>query len=128
VGTRNYLFVSSRRPATAAAAVRSWAYGPPDLCVTSPSAEARDTALFACAGHFVPLTDEPLLEHRLPVESADDFASRFAQAVSFVLELDTRAALVVCDDLPSDWPVPSSADDGTLTRRVRRIEHEAAHP
>jgi hypothetical protein len=128
VNARNYLFVSAQQPATAAAAVRSWAYGPPDLCVTSPSAEARATALYACAGHFVPLTEEGLLEQRLPVESADDFAARFAQAVSFVLELDTRAALVVCDDLPTDWPVPSSVDDEGLARRVRLVEQDVPRP
>jgi hypothetical protein len=127
VGARNYLFVSAQRPATAAAAVRSWAYGPPDLCVTSPSEEARDAALSACAGHFVPVTDEPLLARRLRVESADDFAARFAQAVSFVLELDCRAALVVCDDFPTDWPAPSSADDETLARRVTLVERKMAH-
>ena len=126
--SRNYLFVSAQRPDAAAAAVRDWAHGPPDLCVTSPSAEARDAALTACAGRFVPLTDQPLLEHRLPVESEEDFAARFAQAVSFVLELDTRAALVVCDELPTGWPAPLSADDKTLARRIRLVEDEVAHP
>jgi hypothetical protein len=128
VDARNYLFVSAQRPATAPAAVRSWAYGPPDLCVTSPSEEARDTALYACGGHFVPLTDEQLLERRLPVESADDFESRYAKAVSFILELDARAVLVVCDDFPDDWPAPSSADGETLLRRVRVVEQETARP
>jgi hypothetical protein len=46
---RSYLFVSARKPLAAAAAVRSWNDGPPDLSVTSRSPEADDNAAFACA-------------------------------------------------------------------------------
>jgi hypothetical protein len=128
VADRNYLFVSARQPVAAAEAVESWTDGPPDLCVTSPSERARDTALYACRGRFVPLTDEQLLRRRLPVESADGFEARYAKAVSFVLELDAQAVLVVCDDFPDDWPAPSSADDKTLLRRIRLVEQEVARP
>src|SRR5262247_970312 len=69
---RSYLFVSSHEPLMAAAAVWSWAEGPPDLCVTSPSLEARGTASFAVAGRFVTVLVEPMLAPRWPDESWDD--------------------------------------------------------
>jgi hypothetical protein len=89
---RSYLFVSAREPLAAAVALWSWADGPPDIGITSPSPEAQDTATFAAAGHFVTIFDEPLLERRRPGESWDDFRARFAKA-RIVATYDTRAAL-----------------------------------
>src|SRR5215475_11802311 len=78
---RSYLFVSAREPLAAAAALWSWPEGPPDLCITSPSPEAQDTAAFASAGHFATILDEPTLARRRPMESSDDFKARFAEAL-----------------------------------------------
>ena len=114
---RSYLFVSAREPLAAAVALWSWADGPPDLCITSPSPEAQDTAAFAAAGRFVTIFDEPLLARRRPDESWDNFRDRFAQALRIVATYDTRAALVVCDELPDAL--------GDAVRPRRRRDHRA---
>jgi hypothetical protein len=97
-GPRSYLFVSAQEPLAAAEAVSAWADGPPDLCVTSPSSEAHETAAFAHAGHHVRTIAEPLLSGRRPGESGADAAARYATALRILYALDTRAALVVLDD------------------------------
>jgi hypothetical protein len=125
---RNYLFVSSREPLAAAEALSNWADGPPDLCITSPSREAHDTAAFACAGHFVRTIEEPMLARRGSHESVDNFADRFAEALLIVLTYDARAALVVCDELPAKWATPLFADDESLQRRADRLERELPLP
>ena len=125
---RNYLFVSSREPLVAAEALSNWADGPPDLCITSPSREAHDTAAFACAGHFVRTLEEPMLARRGSQESVDNFADRFAEALLIVLTYDARAALVVCDELPAKWVTPLFADDESLQRRADRLESELPLP
>jgi hypothetical protein len=125
---RSYLLVSAGDPPGAAAAVSVWAEGPPDLCVTSPSPRAHDAAVVACAGRFVWMIDEPLLASRQSLESADDFAARYAEALRVVLALDTRAALVVCDEVPVRWRTPLFVDDESLLRRVELTERELPLP
>jgi hypothetical protein len=125
---RHFLFVSAREPIGAAAAVWGWAYGLPDLCVTSPSREAHSTASFACAGRLVSIVDEPLLARRAARETAEDFAARFAEALRVVYAFDTRAALVVCDELPPQLEAPFSLDDGGLLRHTDRLEREVPLP
>jgi hypothetical protein len=125
---RSYLFVSAREPLAAAVALRSWAEGPPDLCVTSPSPEAQDTAAFAAAGHVVTIFDEPLLARRGRGESWDDFRDRFAEGLRIVATYDTRAALVVCDELPDDWPTPFIVDGDGIVARVAVLEMEVPLP
>jgi hypothetical protein len=119
---RSYLIVSAQDPLGAAAAVRAWAAGPPDLCVTSPSAQARGAAGLATAGTLVPTLPEPMLGGRGARESAGDFAARFATALRIVYALSATAALVVCDDLPPGWTSPVFVDDRGLLRRADVIE------
>lgn len=125
---RSYLFVSAREPLAASAAVWSWPEGPPDLCVTSPSAEAQDTAAFASAGHFATILDEPLLARRRTTESWDDFRGRFADGLLVVSAYDTRAALIVCDQLPDDWPTPFVLDGESILRRADLLDGEIPLP
>ena len=125
---RSYLFVWAREPLAAAVALWSWAEGPPDLCVTSPSPEAQDTAAFAAAGHFVTIFDEPLLERRRRGESWDNFRERFAEALRIVATYDTRAALVVCDELPDGWSTPFVLDGDGIVARAAALEHELPLP
>ena len=125
---RSYLFVSAREPLAAAVAVRSWEAGPPDLCVTSPSGEAEDTAAFASAGHSVTILDEPMLARRQQMESWDDFGARFARGLLIVSAYETRAALVVCDELPDRWSVPFVLDDDSILERAVLLASEVALP
>jgi hypothetical protein len=124
---RHYLLVAADEPIGAAAAVWEWKNGPPDLCVTSPSAEARGTGVFACAGHFVRMVEEPLLASRNG-DSATDFVDRFAEALRVVLAFDGRAVLVVCDDVPVQWATPLAADKEALGRRAALIERTLPLP
>jgi hypothetical protein len=125
---RSYLLVSAGDPPAAAAAVSAWAEGPPDLCVMSPSRRAFDAASVACNGYFVEMIDEPLLAGRQSLESVDDFAARYAEAMRVVLAFDTRAALVVCDDVPAHWATPLVADDESLLRSIELTERELPLP
>jgi hypothetical protein len=125
---RSYLLVSAGDPPAAAAAVSVWAAGPPDLCVTSPSRRAHVAAAVACNGHLVQTIDEPMLASRQSLESEDDFAARYAEAMRIVLALDTRAALVVCDDVPAHWATPLVADDESLLRSIELTERELPLP
>ncbi len=124
---RHYLFVSASEPVGAAAAVCEWENGPPDLCVTSPSAEAHGTGVFACAGHFVRIVEEPLLAGRNG-DSTTDFADRFAEALRVLLAFDGRAVLVVCDDVPAQWATPLAANKEDLDRRAALIEQTLPLP
>ena len=109
-------------------ATRVWAEGPPDMCIASPWPEARDTAAFASAGHFVTVFDEPLLARRRPGESWDNFRDRFAEALRIVATYDTRAALVVCDELPDDWATPFVLDGDGIAARAAVLENEVPLP
>jgi hypothetical protein len=125
---RNYLVVTAGDRLEAAEAVRSWPKGPPDLCVTSPSDQARGTSAFIIAGHAVTTMHEPLLAHRRPTESVDDFRDRFATALRIVSVYNTRAALVVCDELPDRWPTPLVLDGESILRRAALLESEVPLP
>jgi hypothetical protein len=125
---RSYLFVSSREPLAAAAALWSWADGPPDLCVTSPSHEAQDTAEFATAGHIVTTLDEPMLARRQPNESWDDFRARYSEALLIVSAYDTAAALLVCDQFPDRWRVPFTVDAEGILKRAALLDTEVPLP
>ena len=125
---RSYLFVWAREPLAAAVALWSWAEGPPDICITSPSPEAQDTAVFAAAGHFVTIFDEPLLERRQLGESWDNFRDRFAEGLRIVATYDTHAALVVCDELPDGWATPFVLDGDGILARAAALENEVPLP
>lgn len=124
---RNYLVVAAGDELEAAQAVRR-PNGLPDLCITSPSGEARDTAAFIVSGHYVPMISEPLLEARHPSESWDDFRDRFAMALRTVAAYDARGALVVCDEVPDAWPTPFALDGESILRRAALLEGEAPPP
>jgi hypothetical protein len=125
---RSYLFVSAREPLAAAVALWSWADGPPDLSIASPSSEAQDTAAFAAAGHFVTSFDEPLLARRRPGESWDNFRDRFAEGIRIVATYDTRAALVVCDEFPDGWSTPFVVDGDGIVERAFVLESDVPLP
>jgi len=120
---RNYLVVTAGETGEA---LRSW--GLPDLCVTSPSAEARNTAAFILAGDHVPWMSESLLGTRGESESLDDFKERFATALRTVAAYDARAALVVCDEVPGGRPTPFALDGESILRRAALLEGEVPLP
>jgi hypothetical protein len=45
-----------------------------------------------------------------------------------VLAFDTRAALVVCDDVPAHWGTPLFVDDESLLRSIELTERELPLP
>lgn len=93
-----YFFVSSLQP-TISTQVAEAASEPIDLCVTSPSSTAHETAAKAKNGRWVFTVDEPLLAGRERHESIADVKARYAQALRVIAAYDSRAALVVCDEL-----------------------------
>jgi hypothetical protein len=124
----SYLFASAADPLETAQAVRAWDQGPPDLCVISPSSASEDTAVFASAGHFVQIVEEPLLAGRGGTESADDFTARFAEALRTVVAYEGSAVLIVCDELPGDWAVPFAADGADVETRAEWLERALPLP
>lgn len=127
-GPRSYLVVSAREPLAAAAAAAAWRDGPPDLCITSPSDDARNTAAFVAAGRYVRTMNEPLLARRGSTESWDGFRDRFAMGLRIVSVYDTRAALVVCDELPDRQPTPFVLDGKSILRFATLLESEVPLP
>jgi hypothetical protein len=125
-GPRSFLFVSARDPLGATRAVAEWAAGPPDLCVRSPSAAAHETAALACPSGAGEPIDEPLLVGRLPDETAADFAARTAEALRTLNAFETRAALVVWDDLLDGMPAVLDGDE--LLRRAESLERQIPAP
>jgi hypothetical protein len=96
---RTYLLVSAESPLEARAAILR-APSAPDLCVRSPSPDARRAAEAALAGGYVRTIVEPLLARRGEGESLGDFMWRSADALRTLYAFDTRTALVVFDELP----------------------------
>ena len=70
--------------------------------------------------------DEPVLAGRLPDESAADFAARTAAALRTLNAFETRAALVICDDLLDGMPAVPNGDE--LLRRAESIERQIPAP
>jgi hypothetical protein len=77
---------------------------------------------------FVTIFDEPLLERRRPGESWDNFKDRFAEGLHLVATYDTRAALVVCDELPDSWATPLVLDCDGIVARAGVLENEVPLP
>jgi hypothetical protein len=123
---RRFLFVAAAEPLLAAEAVWS-APVRIDLCVSDGSAEARDTATFACAGRPVRVVAEPLLVPRLG-EGSTDGAARWADALLALYALETRAALVVCDAFVDCRPMPALLDESWLLRTAEQIERRLPVP
>ncbi len=118
---RIFVFVSALEPLAAAQAV--WSSPVPiDLCVAGPSEAARDTACLAVAGLPVRIVSESLLAARRVDESDITVAAREADALLALYALDTRAALVVWDELGKDRPQPIVLDEWWLLDRAERID------
>jgi hypothetical protein len=124
---RSYLLVPSDRPLEATAAMTR-APAPPDLCVKSPSDEARVTADLAFAGRYVRTIDEPLLAGRAETESVADFAWRCADALRALYALDTHSAFVVFDELPGIAETALLLDESSLLWIAERIERAVPPP
>lgn len=125
--TRTYLMVPSDRPLEARAAIAQ-APTPPDLCVRSPSAEARLTAELAFGGFYVRTIDEPLLARRGAAESGADFALRCADALRALYALDTQSAFVVFDALTGFGETALLVDEASLLRIAESIERSVPAP
>jgi hypothetical protein len=118
---RSYLFVTGSEPLAAAQAIWS-ARAPIDLCVSGPSAAARETAAFACAGRRVKIVEEPLLAARRLDEDDITLISRHAEALRALHALDTWSALVVWDDIAGSGQTPLVFDDAWLLHTAELIE------
>jgi hypothetical protein len=118
-----YLFIPTDEPEAAVRAVRTVAT-PPDLCVTSPSPAARETAARAMRGRWIFTVEEPLLAARAPGEGSDDVVARYAQALRGLRAYETRSALVVCDDLRPLGGEMLVLTDEALARVADELEHE----
>jgi hypothetical protein len=119
--TRSYLFVSAAEPLAAAQAAWS-APTPIDVCVSGPSAEARDAAAFASAGRPVRMVEEPLLGARRADEDDIAVVRRHADALRALYALDTRSALVVWDDVAAGGQSALVLDDVWLLHTAELIE------
>jgi hypothetical protein len=124
---RSYLFVTASEPLAAAQAAWS-APTPIDLCVSGPSAAARDAAAFACAGRPVRIIEEPLLAARRADEDDIAVAGRHAAALRALHALDTRCALVVWDDIAASGHTALVVDDAWLLQTAELIERHLPTP
>jgi len=95
---RTFILVSASSPDDAAQAVAN-SPQPPDLCLTSPSQEARDTAAFAFQGRWVFTLEEPLLAARNEHEDGGDVLARLAVALRSIAAYDANLPFVVVDKL-----------------------------
>ena len=96
--TRSFLLVSASSPDDAARAVAN-SPEPPDMCLTSPSQQARDTAAFAFQGRWVFTLEEPLLAARNEHEDGGDVLARLAVALRSIAAYDANLPFVVVDKL-----------------------------
>jgi len=119
-----YFFVSALQP-TVSGRVAATAPEPIDLCVTSPSSDARSTARAASNSHWVFTVAEPLLAGRKRGETVADVMARYAQALRLIAGYSTRSALVVCDDVDIIGTSVVVDEDG-LMRRADDIERKGA--
>jgi hypothetical protein len=117
----SYVFVSALQP-TISARIAEAAPEPIDLCVTSPSPTARETAATATNGRWVFTVDEPLLAAREQHESIADVMARYAQALRVIAAYDTCSALVVCDELGVLGLPAVGMDEDGLMKTADHIE------
>jgi len=122
--TRKYLLVSTGQPSEARRALLG-APSPPDLCVRSPSREARVTADVVFAGRYIRTIVEPLFARRRGGESLGDFTRRCADALFALYALDTRMAFVIVDELPSTRSSSLLLDDETLLHLAENLDNSA---
>ena len=94
--------------------------------MTQTSAEPQTEIV---AADYAPMMSEPLPETRRPSESWDDFRDRFAMALRTVAAYDTRAALVLCDEVAVGRPTPFALDgESMMLRRAALLEGEVPLP
>jgi hypothetical protein len=120
-GTRTYLLVAAEEPFEAAAALSKFS-APPDLCVRSPSLQAKYTAGVAFHGRHVRTIDEPLLARRRSAESEGDYAWRCADALRALYALDAQKAFVVFDTYVDTVRRPLLLDERALLRLAEAVE------
>jgi hypothetical protein len=121
---RTYLLVPSDSPREAAAAMLR-APSAPDLCVRSPSDEARRAAETAFAGAYVRTIVEPLLARRRQDETDGDFMWRCADALRTLYAFATRTALVVYDELAGSSAGLLELEEHVLLRIADELEQAA---
>jgi len=126
-GERTFLFVPSDSPRDALAA-KLRAPRAPDLCVRSPSDEARRAAETAFAGAYVRTIVEPLLARRRRDETDGDFRWRCADALRTLYAFETRTALVVYDELPGSSTRVLELEEHDLLRIADEIEQAPPSP
>ena len=126
-GERTYLLVPSDSPFEALAA-KLRAPSAPDLCVRSPSDEARRAAETAFAGAYVRTIVEPLLARRRGDETDGDFRWRCADALRTLYAFETRTALVVYDELPGSSATVLELEEHDLLRIADELEQAAPSP
>jgi hypothetical protein len=126
-GERTYLLVPSNSPREALAA-KLRAPRAPDLCVRSPSEEARHAAETAFAGAYVRTIVEPLLARRRRDETDGDFRWRCADALRTLYAFETRTALVVYDELPGSSASVLELEEHDLLRIADELEQAAPSP
>ena len=122
-----YLLVSAFDPRAAIRAVAS-APAPIDLCVTSPSPQAHETAAAAIGRRWVYTTDEPLLAARVDGESEADVVARYAEALRILWAYDAKSALVVCDELAILGDTMLVLDSVALARAADDLEQALPLP
>ena len=115
------LVVSAQDPAAAAQAVAaSPAF--PHVCVISPTAAARQTAMAALDGRWTFVAVEPLLAPRVSAESGDDVLARLVQGLRTVQAYDGDSILVVLDRLDILGAVTLTVGTAGLTRWTDNLE------
>jgi broad specificity phosphatase PhoE len=121
------VFVSSFAPEAARKAVLNSGLHI-DLVVISPSARARETAVFAVGGRWVFMLEEPLLASRAAAEDGDDVLGRLAQAIRTIDAHDARAILVVVDGLDLIGATAFTVDEAGLVRAAEDLERLLPQP
>jgi broad specificity phosphatase PhoE len=119
--TRSFILVSASSPEDAAHMV---ADSPefPDLCLTSPSQQARETAEFAFQGRWVFTLEEPLLAARNEHEDGGDVLARLAVALRSIAAYDAKLPFVVVDKLDVLGATAFQLDELGLARLADDID------
>lgn len=125
--TRTFILVSASSPDDAARAVAN-SPEPPDLCLTSPSQEARDTAAFAFQGRWIFTLEEPLLAGRNEHEDGGDVLIRLAVALRSIAAYDANLPFVVVDKLDVLGATVFHLDELGLARLADDLERVVTPP
>jgi len=125
--SRTFIPVSADDPVGAAEAVFS-AGAPPDICVVSPTRNARAAATTALRGRWIAMVEEPLLAGRTEAESGGDVLARLAQGLRGALALDATMPLVVCDRIDTLGATAFLLDEEGVTRLADDLDQTLSLP